>query len=1468
MQSEPHINTFNKGMNKDFNVLYQPEGTYRNCLNCQLVSQDGNNYTIKDALGNTRIFQINIPFASFTAGAPNAVTFAANPMPIGFISFPDKLIVFSTNDETDSGGYAEIGEIRFDTYGEGIQPKANSPTNTYSGYVPLYHHISLKFTKQRQIEGFAFEESESIQRVYWTDHLNEPRVFNVSDPIFTTYISSGSLVSTEQYMILEGVLEHPVGSGTYYGPGLPNGNIFTAAAATYTAQTGGNIPTTPKVIAYYPYQLLNFTPSRSLGTIKYKAYGVGDVLCGSKIYFYRLSDPDNGLFTSWSYGSAPIQVTTTNSVTPAPANNYFSYSGGGTPTATLNSGRSVQIDISNIDTNFVRIQVACAEFDQILETPRLISIVEDTLITGTDMVLEHTGNVNLGDLTLEDITLFPASIITCKTMTTNKNYILIGNLTEREELDWDDSTVTKTEISSSFAVHEVDVTSCPNVLTYTDLSIYSNPTFIIEGQQYLVVSDGGGAVVYNATNYAANTVFTGLAGVTAVTIPAGSELRACVYRNRYTTTGGTLRPEVIYNLSGFLTYKDPARAHHKKGYWANDTYRFCILFYDLKGNPMYVRHLADHTFSSYLTNDLIDRRTTGAYDYWFLNQRAISFSGIRIPSADVGKISGFSIVRCERDKRIITEGMVVQVGASGNLFRPMAGPDPQTDSVWLTSVNPSPANPACNYYVYISPDKQVEFPMTNYSVGSYMEGGFFLDPAGYGGAGVDMKAEDINTQWETRYMLQTNDAAVRKQKIVTMATVDEGQGYANFGTDNYAFINSLEFGALGSSLVDNSCVSGVPGTFNPDGYKAEGCKVTVVELDSFLYDYTPVLPPTVAYGDLTAAGTRRLMIDVTIDKTNPYGGNSDTALASSIYISTGHFQPITSAVISDTNDTGNPNAYNYLEFNNVEIWGGDCYTCLITIGAGLYNVDMGTSYSWGVKFPCQCNSNYDLRRGRTVETNKMYKGIADNGVWYNDGTTAQLESYELNEAYSSVGVQFAYPALPVNFLFDNQYKFRIRFAGEKFPNETRNTFRTFLPFDFKDVDGQGGEINNLATKDGKTFVWQNAIISSVPILERQLLAGGSGAPTTIGTGGVVDRFDPLSSYFGNQHQHGLTKTEFGFVWFDMRRKAVVAMDTGSGIAEISKIDGLKSYFDEIIVDNLGSYVQSEILNSPTFEETSDRPLIGVGITGVYDPKFKMTYLTFKFINHVSGDPYIKLNKDFTIGYYHPDRLFVGFYDFTPAIAHNHNQIVIAANNPKNKTVYYGTGMVSTNFVISNVVAYDGAEYICIADVTVAGYRLDTSKEPGTAGTAYWTKINATNELWVHNQPTTLGQVTAPDYLYNKIFGQVVNNELEYVVNPKVSNPFNVTNMEALGNNAFPTAVYIEAGSQTASDTSIRTTSNYYRYIWDRICSNMPLSSTGRIVNNYLKVKIVKQNWTTPNPTTVTGTTKYIQMIKSFFTQKR
>jgi hypothetical protein len=334
---------------------------------------------------------------------------------------------------------------------------------------------------------------------------------------------------------------------------------------------------------------------------------------------------------------------------------------------------------------------------------------------------------------------------------------------------------------------------------------------------------------------------------------------------------------------------------------------------------------------------------------------------------------------------------------------------------------------------------------------------------------------------------------------------------------------------------------------------------------------------------------------------------------------------------------------------------------------------------------------------------------------------------------------------------------------------------------------------------------------------------------------------------------------------------MVAID--GAINEVSYIGGMSSFFNEIFneVSYETSIVDSDlILNSPTFADASDRPLMGVGITGVYDPKFKMTYITFKFyLQRTVGIFDSVIKKDFTIGYYHPIKAFIGFFAMEPAIAHNHNYFVLMANDPKNKDKYYGPNMQSTSFVVGDTASKNNIEYICKLAVIIDAYPpTDPAADVGYAGSLFWTAVNQTNEIWVLNQPQSLTTTPAPDYQYNKFFGKVVSNELEFVVNPQgITNDIAVSNMEQDGNLVNVTDVYIESETETASDLNISSTSRLYSRILSKICSSLPLSSGSRIMDSFLKIKLVKKNYTT-SPTTLTGAVRILRQINTYFQQKR
>jgi len=339
----------------------------------------------------------------------------------------------------------------------------------------------------------------------------------------------------------------------------------------------------------------------------------------------------------------------------------------------------------------------------------------------------------------------------------------------------------------------------------------------------------------------------------------------------------------------------------------------------------------------------------------------------------------------------------------------------------------------------------------------------------------------------------------------------------------------------------------------------------------------------------------------------------------------------------------------------------------------------------------------------------------------------------------------------------------------------------------------------------------------------------------------------------------LTETEYGFAWFDMRRRAFMVIGIGSKPEEMSMIKGLQVYFNNEFNEGNVTFPTafSKIYNTNNLI-IPELPLLGYGIVGTYDPRFKMTYLTFKYNANNAGFTGEGLfetivNKDFTLGYNHILNAFVSFYNFCPAVWHNHNDLLLSVNNPKS-TKAYNLAMPPTTFVIGDTVMYNGLEYICIKEVIIAVYPGTSGQEPDFPGSIYWLAINKENEIYLQ----TFGAELC------KYYGKVWDHEIEMVIPFKTTNAVTPKNiqMKAMGPNW--TSLYAFTDDQQSQDVNISSTNRNYRWIDKSWFSSLPLpKKNGRLTDYYVRLIFSYKNYTT-NPTVAKNIQKVSQFLKTFF----
>lgn len=154
-----------KGMNRDLSVsAFNPEFSFEN-MNLRLSTNDGNTLmSWVTERGTEEIAVKDINKGSIVR--PRLLTIEG--IPIGIAIMNHQLVLFTTAAGTEKPDYIYL-LFSFKTARNGLE--ANGKV-LYNG--------NLNFNVRHPLETQVSYESENIQKVYWTDGLNQPRVINIA----------------------------------------------------------------------------------------------------------------------------------------------------------------------------------------------------------------------------------------------------------------------------------------------------------------------------------------------------------------------------------------------------------------------------------------------------------------------------------------------------------------------------------------------------------------------------------------------------------------------------------------------------------------------------------------------------------------------------------------------------------------------------------------------------------------------------------------------------------------------------------------------------------------------------------------------------------------------------------------------------------------------------------------------------------------------------------------------------------------------------------------------------------------------------------------------------------------------------------------------------------------------------------------------------------------------------------------
>jgi len=1072
---------------------------------------------------------------------------------IGWGVLRDTIVLFTTNDTTDDGGYGQIWSLVYDP--------ANLDTYA-SAVLTLLYNENIGFTTKHLIESpcVCRYETTDIQRIYWTDNHNDVRSFNIAD--------DESMFIDESLLNLEA-------------------SVSFSKPIVKEVLSGGNLKA-----AYYQYA-------------------------------YRLKGT-NGELTKFSIPSNTVHVFPESETTGLYQEYSLDFAW------TTNTHKIVKVEISDIDADYDTIEVVSILLDGLSGTPTVSIIKELSIPENRVVTISHTGSEDNIPLTLEEYSIASFGFSKCKTLASKDNRLIAGNVTGykfhnkrfnarayryRNYNGVIDTYVADGTLTGANAVDPINDTSI-STANLDAVNPFNNASIdLIAANQYKYWADGttlggeGPNVSYRfITEELQGDKYTEAAYTSAqpVTAPFVDKVRS----SKTMSVGGQDHPHV----NTWYDFKSPYAEGTVKGYMRGEVYRFAIVLFDTKGKAGFAEWIGDIKFpehydssNPWLEGDYIFATnydtTTSSRLQQKLYSLGIEFSVKNLPTG----ISGYSIVRMPRgnaDKTRLGTGVLNRFvlykahtsSFASNFFDP-SFQELSESSFWniretdysetVQNYSAGTDGPLAEkrFYSLDSPDFQL-IGSPSFVAGDKIRIVGEIRDLVDNQITYTLPAREVKVQ---RFTTAATPYSFLEKDIVDSMPIGEGEKVT---FQNIKFINSTLY--LTGAAPTNTL------------FYDRSSKSLILHFQPFdLNDYVSGVGKHVK---ALASYIRPLQ--------EQYGGATQVARSQNSYVYCGHF-----VRIDDHQDS-----------QYVKVFGGDTYVTMYDYTK--YQTSAGlNSQGIGMIFPTETTINTDLTSGKHFAAK----------------TTAELETelFDVGRDYTGVslegnGLQTAitFFAEPFNKNFVEEFDNEVWISEHKINGEDVDQWRSFLDLNALPVEGIYGPINKLQVLKDQVYFIQDKAFGRLVINPRVTVPSTEVTFLQIGTGGVLDDYEYISTEYGSKHQSGITASDSSIFFFDVIRKKFLQYTPSSGISPLSEIKGLSSFFS----NNFTGGIQT---NDNTIDTS-----ITMGVTATYDYRFYEALFTF-------FDTKDSIASAYTVAYNELLGAFTSFYSFTPSMYINDKRLILS-----------------------------------------------------------------------------------------------------------------------------------------------------------------------------------------------------------------
>ena len=947
----------------------------------------------------------------------------------------------------------------------------------------------------------------------------------------------------------------------------------------------------------------------SLGNIKISnIYQISsEHKCGRIQYAFQYYN-ENGQESTFSNLSNMVDLTTGNF--NGAWNNYI----GGDINEDAN--KQVKIKLWNLDRSFENFRIISVFYSG-KNSEAVIKIIYEDKIPQTGEFEYVDANLTGETITSDELLYAGTKLLICKTLDVKNNLLLIANIKDKYEdytnIDTrayrfnaaNDSSSAKLFDTNEIIFNYLDFETTDIPLT-ADCKLPKIEQFAYrygknKETNTWMLGGSGKMISYNFVRFPVNS------GNKSGTGPNSGSVPLEIY------LGDQYPNDTLYN-----DLSSPIKSGVLAGYMRNEVYRFGIEFYDTKGRKSFVNWIGDIKFpaiseidTTYITidgTDIYDYRTsyTDQYGSMWMITLGIEFhiDTLQLPV----NISGYSIVRMERsqsDKTEIAQGLF-----SGDIqdtkYGPIGAYTPKISYYIPFSKNGDVALNGINGTLYnLESGLAKEFitPEISYNVidntdvsGKDMKiVGTLVDKSGVikvGGNSYEIWP-NMNI-FDNLYITKPMHSRLRPNQIEPIPLYIDNLTNLSKNITDSIIIDPTTSEAETSFNIGNTIVNcGTQIVYGPTGVTQTGTVTYKGVIGKGLFLKTETFPVSTLFSLIGNPTSTLLLANISSDDTIQYGGNTFYARSNNEYISCNHVRSTKSVtgILSDI------------------IFGGDTFVCRYTHvrtqpRAGDWETTVlydshafRTHYSEFISFPVETSINTNIGNSNRMKSKLAeYNNCVTKAGSYNvytqglDGITLPLstdtyivdkDSYVYNTVFSRTSGVMKFQAKPLNLNENQIFDSRILSSRRKYNGESTDNWLIFDPTEFIDLQNKYGPINKLVNFGNQIMCLQDSAIGIASVDEKAITQDvNSPGNIILGTGGILKRYDYISTSSGTRHQASVLRTPTALYYHDsINSKAMIFSGQENSLSESKGIQSLLNKYKSLSVVNNINDIKRNVIYS-------------------------------------------------------------------------------------------------------------------------------------------------------------------------------------------------------------------------------------------------------------------------------------------------